>query len=324
MRLIQATLILLLGAGYLGIVGWYPDVVWLESFLWAGVWPGVVSGFGLLIVLGACLLHRRDPSLVGWVGFSLAGCLLVIPLLVAKQQQAAHDVSEREQLLALREEVVTESRRREQLALEAERERRASEPRDRFSQYEGRVDLISLQAIRALDERMQAEVKEQADAYKQALDDNPVLGPSAWITFGSQSQLKEEQTAHQRLYESTRAFTQFIESFEDRYTQAIEELSLKPPADRIAIAEMERVLQSWEASRTYDLRKLDVEMLAAALNALNVLDTAWGQWAYNPREQRLSFENEGMERRVQEAMQRFQAAFAAVQAIRESELPSEK
>jgi hypothetical protein len=320
MRLIQATLILCLGTGYLGLIGWYPDVAWLGSAFWASLWPWIVGASAMLIVICARLLHRRDPSLTGWVAFSLAGCLLVIPLLLAKQQQAAYDAAEQEQILSLREAVMAETRRREQAALDAERERRSSEPRDRFSQYEGRVDLISLQAIRVLDDQMQADVKQRADAYRQALEENPVLGPSAWITFSSRNQLIEEQTAHQRLYESTRAFTQFIESFEERYTKAIEELTLKPPADRIAIAEMERVLQSWEANRTYDLRKLDVEMLAAALNALDVLDSAWGQWSYNPREKRLSFENEAMERRFQDAMQRFQAAFSAVQAIREDEL----
>lgn len=320
MRLLQATLICVLGVGYLGIVAWYPDVNWLDSGFWAEGWPGLISLASILVVGFARVLHPRDPVLAGWGALSLAGCLLVLPLFMAKQQQAEFDQAREEELLALRKEVRTDIRRREQAAIEAERERRANTPRDRYSQYEGRVDMISLQAIRVLDEQMQAELKKQSDAYQEALESYPVLGPSAWATFGSQSQLKEELLAHRRLYEATRAFTQFIESFENRYTEAIEELSLKPPADRIAIAEMERVFQSWEANRTYDLRKLDVEMLAAALSALNILDDQWGQWAYNPREQRLSFENEGAEGRFQEAMVRFQSAIVAVEAIREQEI----
>ena len=92
---------------------------------------------------------------------------------------------------------------------------------------------------------------------------------------------------------------------------------LKPPADRIAIAEMERILQFWEAARIYDLRKLDVRLLGSAISALNVLRDAWGQWSYNPREQRVLFQNPAIEARFMEEIQLVQAIAIEVDAIRE-------
>ena len=317
MRLIQAIVILLMGFGYAGVTGWYPDVDWLQEPMLSHVWPIVVSGSCLVLVGVARLFRKGDPSIVGWIALSLAGCLLLFPLLLAKSSQTAIDQQAHERLLALKEDRLLEQRRQEQILREQIRREQREGPRDRFSQYEGRLDAVSLQAIRFLDERMQEAVQSRADAYESALENYPILGPSAWITFQSIEQLNAELEAHQRLYEATRAFTRFIETFEETYTAAIAELDLKPPADRVAIAEMERVLQSWEANQTYDLRKLEVEILAAALNALDVLKDQWGRWSFSPRDNQLSFEDPGMEARFQEAMQRFKFALDAVQAIRQ-------
>lgn len=323
MRLIQAILLLYLGLGYTGVVGWYPDVAWLQRPFWALAWPLAVLAFGLSGLALAPRVRRRDPALVGWALLSLCGCLTLPPLILAKSQQAAADTAARSQLTELRDRVQVEERRREQIRREAARAELAARPRDRFSVYEGRLDAASLQAIRALDERMQREVSSFSASYEETMQAHPVLGPSAWITFQSLGQLEAEQLAHQRLYEATRAFTRFIETFESTYTEAIQSLQLKPPADRVAIAELQRILQSWEDTRLTDLRQLDVEVLASALRALDILQQEWGRWSYNPREQALLFDNPSAEDAFQEAMHRFQAAMQAVQAIRQDSAPND-
>jgi hypothetical protein len=169
----------------------------------------------------------------------------------------------------------------------------------------GRIDILSLEKIRSLDLKMEAALKERSDAYKEALELYPTRGPDAWITASMREELQKERAAHQKIYEAARGFTQFVEGFEDAYTAEVEKLELKPPADRVAIAEMQRILQFAEANKVYELRKLDVEAIGAALAALNVLYEEWGNWSFDRRQQVLSFDDPAREAAFQEALQRF-------------------
>ncbi|MFO7725015.1 MAG: hypothetical protein R6V45_05645 [Oceanipulchritudo sp.] len=321
-RLILAFGILCLGGFYFLLTGWYPDVAWLQRPLLSQVWPLAAILLAGGVLLAGPRLGFRDTALAGWAAFSLAGCLLVLPLAFAKREQVILDDRAEKAIVDLRQEVRLEVRRREAEAAEAERKERASRPKDRYTQYEGQIDFQSLEAIRELDERMQARMKERADAYRKAMDENPVLGPSAWLTFRSLEQLEQEQRHHQRLYETARTFTRFVETFEDTYNEAIEELALEPSAKRIAVAEMERVLQSWEQGHTYTIRKLDLELLSSALAALEVLISEWGAWTYSPRDSNLSFEDSGREAAFIEAMGRFRRAAEAVSEISSEQPPS--
>ena len=195
----------------------------------------------------------------------------------------------------------------------ADRQERART--DRFVQYEGRIPDDTLNQLRELDRKMQEEVQAQADAYSRALEDNPTHGPDDWIHYRTLDQLEMERTAFQALYQQTRAFTQFIEDFEERYTGEIESLQLQPPADRIAIAEMERILQGWKQARVYDLRKLDVEFFANALRILDLLREAWGHWSYSPRDKVVQFDNPDQELRFSEAVLNLKAILAELEVI---------
>lgn len=317
MRLISGTALLLIGWAYFLVTAWYPDVDWLQNDLVRVGWPAVLTLLGLLALAGAGFIRPNDPGLAGWAVFALVGSLLVAPLIPAKMIQEGMDAERTEEIVALRRALNLELRRQQQALREELARYRANRPVDRFTQYEGRVPLQTLIAVRELDDEMQTMLQERADAYKRAMDENPVLGPSAWVTFRSLEELEIERSAHQRLYEATRAFTQFIEPFEAVYTARIESLDLPPPGDRIAIAEMIRIIQLWEQDNTFLLRKLDEEMLASALTALNVLHEDWEKWTYNPREEALTFQNPDSEFRFHEAIQRFQNAFKAVQDLQE-------
>ncbi|MEX0330517.1 MAG: hypothetical protein AB3N64_03755 [Puniceicoccaceae bacterium] len=322
MRLILAIVCVLMGLGYYLLTGWYPDVPWLQGTLFHLVWPVAITATGICLNLIARWLFARDPVLISWAIVGLAGCLLIFPLILARENQADRD--------SARQEAIQDSR--EQLRLQrlrlakAEEERRAAEraereqrgQTDRFVQYEGRIPYDTLDALRQLDQQMREALDAQSEAYAAAMEANPTKGPESWIRFRTIDQLEVELAAHRVLYEQTRAFTQFIESFEDTYTRSIESLDLQPPADRIAIAEMERVLQFWERSRVYDLRQLEVRLLGSAIAALNVLREAWGTWSYNPREQRVLFQNPEQEASFYEQIQLVQAIAIEVNAIREA------
>lgn len=308
--------IVLFGTAYFQFLGWYPNVEWLQRPMVSLWWPLMVLVTCLYVLLRSRHFRPRDPAVAAWVAFGMAGCLLLLPLALAKREQGIHDREFTAYQRQLEEQVRLEQRRRE--AREAD-SRPAPEPRprDRFTQYEGRIDADSLARIRKLDERMRAAMEAQAGAYQAALENHPTRGPDDWVTARSLDDLLRQRDHHRHLYEVARNFTRFVETFEETYTTAIEDLDLRPPADRVAIAELERVLQSWEQGHTYAIRKLDLEVLGAALQALNVLIENWGDWSFSPRDNDLAFSNPADQQRFAQAVQRLQSALQAVQAFRE-------
>ncbi|HSH08927.1 MAG TPA: hypothetical protein VK995_00970 [Oceanipulchritudo sp.] len=317
MRLILAIICIGLAAGYYFLTGWYPEAEWIQG-AWLRIgWPVLVGLVCLIIIVLPKGLVRGDSLARSWMALALGGCLLLVPLILAREVQSKADAHAREELVALREKLKLAQLRlqQEREAVVADRQERAKT--DRFVQYEGRIPDETLQALRELDARMQAEVQSQADAYARALAVNPTRGPDDWVLFRTLDQLEVERAAHQALYQQTRAFTQFIESFEERYTAEINDLQLQPPADRIAIAELERILQMWERTRVYDLRILDVELLASTLNLLDTLRDAWGQWSYNPREKNITFTDPAREAAFHQALLRIKAIIAELDVIQD-------
>ena len=321
MRVIFASLIILLGIAYTQVIGWYPDVEWLNQPLGNFGWPllVVITGIGILVVNRG--IFARDTSLKGWAAFSLCGCLLILPLLIAKNAQEHIDEIQDGFVVAEREALQAELRREAQAALNAAREARLNRPRDRFTQYEGRVDLLSLESIRNLDLKMQASLKERSQAYQAALEKNPTRSPDAWLTAASMDELESELTAHQRIYEAARGYTQFVEAFEETYTSEITALDLKPPADRIAIAEMQRVLLFADENQVYELRKLDVELIGSSIAALTILRDEWGNWSFDRREQRLFFDDPAREAAFHAALKRLVNASEAARELNEPNQP---
>ncbi len=321
MRGVLAAGVVWLAAGYTWVTAWYPAAAWLQGAAAKWGWPALVA-------LGAvwALWRRRargDPVAAGWAVFAAAGCLLLAPLIVAREQQLAADRAADTAVARLRERLRLEQARLEQLRRAEAAARRARGSADRFVQYEGRLPAADLEALRRLDARMQEEVRERAGRYAAALASHTTLGPEAWVRFRTLAELERERDAHRLLYEETRAFTQFVESFEERYTTAITELGLAPPADRVAVAEMERILQDWRRSRLFELRQLDVEILAAALRALDILRDAWGQWEYNPRENEVHFGDPAREAAFHRALQELADLSGRLNALRGAQQESE-
>lgn len=309
-RLLLGLLLGLFTAGYRLVLGWYPDVAWLHQPM-VSLWlPLVVLLACLYVILFAHTFRPADPALAAWTACATAGCLLLVPLILAKQEQEGIDRAMEEEVARLAEQA-----RLQRLREEAERRELAADDdtgRDRYSRYEGRLPAATLAILRDLDQRMQATVKEAADSYQAALAEYPTRGPNEWLVAPSLAFLQAEREAHLRLYEAARQYTQVVEGFEDLYAQELHGLELQPPADRVAIAEMERLLQELDRLDLLTLRKLDLEVLSAALEALDVLIQAWDQWSYNPGKDALSFDDPALERAFASAILRLQDASKAV------------
>ena len=213
MRLILIFLSALLAGGFYFLCGWYPDVSWLQL-------PAVGLGLPVLAVslalfMAIVRMHpgRDDPALVFWAVIAFIGCLFMLPLIVAREQQAGLDQQRDRDIHDLRDALRLQAleRQRQQEALLADRRERAKS--DRFVQYEGRIPADMLDKLRQLDRDMLQSVDQQAEAYRVALETNPTLGPEAWMRFRTIDQLESELASHKALYERARAFTQFVESF---------------------------------------------------------------------------------------------------------------
>ena len=81
---------------------------------------------------------------------------------------------------------------------------------------------------------------------------------------------------------------------------------------------MERVLQDWDRTQLYELRRLDVRLLAEAIRALSILSAEWGEWSYLPREKRVAFSNPSQEAAFLEAVLMASAIVEEVKRIEEA------
>lgn len=319
MRILLLTCGLALALGYHFVAGWYPDVSWISSMLMSWAWPIFVFSMLLVAILLSSMRGKGDPIQRAWGALAAAGCLLLIPLIIAREQQARVDAVEEAAVQDNREALRLAQQKRIQQIREENLDRQERARDDRFVQYEGRIPSEMIQAMRELDQRMLEDVQAHADAYQQALDSNPTNGPDDWVQFRTLDQVEVELVAHKTLYEKTRAFNQFIDSFEDTYSNAIDILNLQPPADRVAVAELQRILQEWKRSRLYELRRLDVKLLASTIRALSILSDQWGSWRYIPREQRVQFDDPRQQAGFEEAVLTASAIIAEVQLISQNE-----
>ncbi len=323
MRFILLFTTLLLAYGYHLLTGWYPEVAWIQGDFMSLVWPAFWAFISVVIVVFVSLNKDSDPVLGAWGALSLAGCMLLTPLIIARENQAGIQLSTSQFMDDARQAIrLRQLKENEEIKAQIASRKERSKT-DRFVQYEGRIPDDLLDKLRQLDADMLQDVKSHADRYQQALDANVTLGPDAWVRFRRIDQLSVEIAKHKDLYEQTRAFSQFVESFEASYMKRIEDLDLQPPADRVAIAELERILQEWERTRLYELRRLDVQLLGSALKALNILSDEWGKWSYNTRDNVVEFEDPSKEADFNEAILYIKAILEEVRQINEGSQPED-
>ena len=323
MRVILLIISLMFAYGYHLITGWYPDVAWIQDDFMSWVWPAFTAFLSVVAILFVSLHKKMDPVQGAWGIMALVGCMLIVPLIFAREQQANADLAAQQHIKQSKESMRLQRLKQAKEIKEQIADRKERARTDRFVQYEGKIPEELLDKMRELDAAMLADVKSHADSYEQAMDANPTLGPDAWVRFRRIDQLSLEIAKHKDLYERTRAFSGFVESFEEQYTSKIDALNLQPPADRIAVAELQRILQEWERSKIYELRRLDVRLLGAALTALNILSDEWGSWSYDPREQDILFENKDKEADFVEAILLIKAIIEEVSMINQDSNPED-
>lgn len=310
-------IIVLVGTYYLHglFTGYYPAVEWIHENTFRWHFPLVSLVVSWLLCELYWIFSDRNRHLNTVVICALFASFLLLVHLVAKNQQHVHDgqMVERikESRIALKQQIAR--RNREAQKMMQDRMERAKS--DRFARYEGQISAETLDTLREIDESMQERLQEKIDAYRQALDEYPTRGPDAWVRFSTLDELETAYANHTALYEKTQALLDFMERYEEMYEEKLEPLDLEPPADRVATAELERILQFWKRSKTLRLRELDAAMLQTALRAINILRESWGNWSYSPRDSRLSFENPETEQRFFQNLEQFKMISREVEKI---------
>lgn len=290
---ILGLLALLLGA--IAVLRGFPATGWLSR-------PGMIAGF-CAAALGTSWLFTqalwsfsdRSRFVFQFILLGIWGSFLLSGLLLAREVQLAHDrrmVEEvNEARLALRQRAIEQAK--QALAETEERRRRLEE--DRFARYEDRVDAETLDRMRAADSEIVESMQAAADRYRSVLAANPTRGPEAWLRISNREELEKERQHTQAIYESSRAYVDFLNGLAQRYQAKLDELALDSPADRYAVAEMERLLQTWDHSGAQEIRELDVAISTISLRALDLLREHWGQWHFDRANSRVIFENPGHE-----------------------------
>ncbi len=285
----------------------FPAVEWTDHPVWVVIVGGVALGLTWLVTQGLWSFSDQSHTIFQLVFLGIWGSLLVTGLIVAREIQLDHDRAMVEEInearLAMRRRAIEQAK--ETLADAENRRRRVEE--DRFARYEGRVEAETLDRMRAADAEILASLEEAADRYRKVLAENPTQGPESWLRFATLEEVEEERARTRRVYEAARAYNDFLEGLSARYEAKLAELDLAPPADRYAIAEMERVVQGWERSGAREIRQLDVAISTIAIQALDLLIDRWGEWRFDRANSRVVFDDGGLElafvRRLREAGQ---------------------
>jgi hypothetical protein len=195
---------------------------------------------------------------------------------------------------------------------------------DRFANYEGRVDAAALAKVRDLDDAMQREFEEHIDAYQNAQMEHPIRGPDDWIRASSRDELDRERSAYQHHLRHSRRLLEFLDEFPVRYEERIAELELPPAAERIAKAELQRILLFWDYSRTRDVREWDVRFFELSLEAISLLRSQWGRWSWNPRESSFTFESPNVEYEFYQLLDALQQILEQLDEVMQGELETEE
>lgn len=258
----------------------------------APVWVWVAGWVGLSYLLTALLWIRsaRERSTYDPVLLALVACGGLGLLIHGRTLQVAHDAEITARL--------AESRR----TLSAATPRTEPPPADtwqamgeRFERYAGNLDRATIESLQAVDREILEELARTLDRWVAAQEATAGLSPDTWLLRTRRDDLEADRDGFAAAYAATRAVLDQLESLEDRYTAAWASLDLDDRTRRIAIAETERILQDPALQRIEQLRALEVDLLALALEAINTLLMHWSRWRFDTGVNRLTFEQTAVE-----------------------------
>lgn len=276
-------------------LGFYPAVSWTRDHaLTLSLFIGAFL-IGSLVTQLLWKFSRRNRTIFHWIWTGACGCAWVAILLVAREAQFRADQSWVSMLQETRAAFRERGAREAAAALAEFDARTRRQLQDRFAQYDGRVDAAALQQIRDLDAAMEEELNRQFDDYRQIIRDHGLRGPDAWLRAATREELETERQAYQAHLDACRRLLDFLERFAEIYEEKIAEHQFSPAADRIAKAELQRLLLYFQVARIRDLRELEARLFHVSLETINLLRRNWGRWQWNPREGSFLFDSEHLE-----------------------------
>lgn len=291
---------------YFVAMAFYPAVDWARNPRTVVTWwaVGIAAGWSLTQLLW--LFSGRSSSIFHWVFAGLLCSVWVGMLGMAREEQYQFEKAWVETVKETRQQMRARAAREAAQALEELRERERSLEDDRFAQYEGRVDREGLLAVRELDAEMRQRLEEQMDAYRRVVVEYPLRGPETWLRFQTIDRLEQERSAYSEHLRQSRGLLAFLQSFRDRYEEEIEALELPESVRRVALAELQRILNLWEVTHMREVRELDIALFEQAVEGLDILRGNWDGWNWNPRESQVVFDSRRVEESFWERVQNMQ------------------
>ncbi|MCC5838700.1 MAG: hypothetical protein JJT96_01140 [Opitutales bacterium] len=287
------TLLILAG---LGILTHYRLTAYPQSLaFWealAPVWVWVAGWVGLSYLLTALLWIRsaRERSTYDPVLLALVACGGLGLLIHGRTLQVAHDAEINARLAESRRILSTGTSRTERPSADT-----WQAMGERFERYAGSLDRATIARLRAIDEQVLEELARTLDRWVVAQEATAGLSPDTWLHRTRREDLEADRDGFAAAYAATRAVLDHLESLGERYHAGWKTLDLDDRTRRIAIAETERILQDPALQRIEQLRALEIDLLALALEAINTLLAHWGRWRFDSGVNRLTFEQPAVE-----------------------------
>ena len=249
----------------------------------------------LLFVQLLWLFSERNRGIFHGISLGLFLCGMVSLQIYVREIQYSHDSVVAEQIkatrLLMRQRAMAEAR--EVLSQIEVRNQQLRE--DRFARYADRVDSVTLDKMRAIDDQFLDELNERTNQYVSQLADLELNDVDQWIRGKDIVELEGMRSGYERLYEINRGYNDYIALVEERYEKAIEAAQFDEAVEQFAYAEMERLWSLLEYSEAKEIRALNIRYAETAIEALDLLSNDWSQWHFDRANSRIFFEDSTLE-----------------------------
>ncbi len=296
--------------------GW--KVTTYPAFPWERHWQWLALGMSLPVVwlVGHLLwlISSRRRATFDPVFLGLVGTVWILLLIWAREVQTRHDQVVADQVASARDRLVgvDPGLRASQL----ERQLRAT-AQDRFRRYEAALSREDLRALQKLDGELLGGIIRAHESLERAAEATIGQSPEVWLEVQTRSELKAIREAYNRVYETMRALVDQLSTFKDRYEKGIGELDLDEGAQRIALAELERILQDPEFTLVTRIRYTEAEGFELIMRAISILEAEWGRWHFNKLQGQLLFEDKRAEEAFLHALFEVEEMFIQVHLLLE-------
>ncbi|KAF0094985.1 MAG: hypothetical protein E1N59_1413 [Puniceicoccaceae bacterium 5H] len=283
------------------VVAWKLHTYAAPELLVSG-WHFVVSaavltiiGWGMGTLLWLCS-ERRFLNLP-WFALLSMGCAWIGGLALAQEVSTYQRQQQIDAEYAQRQEAIR-AQRRAMREMIAEQRRLAEEfERDPFAAYERRLPPGDLEQLRGVEKAVLADFQDM-QAEIESLMGNLEMTADEWLTSGDLERYRKARDQYREIAQVTARIADYLNNLGDTYQEKLDALDLSEEAERVGVAQKERLLQDPFFVRARKLRTLDAQMSSLARDVLDLFVKYPQQWHLNEDTGQVEFEHEDFERQV--------------------------